>query len=408
MVKISIIIPVYNCEKYIEQCLCSVLEQTLNDIEIICVDDGSTDSSAKIIQKMALKNNAITLFQQENKGPGSARNLALKKAKGKYVAFLDADDFYFDKNALKIMFELCENKNVLACASLRKCIKNEKMESVQLFQNVPKNTILNYRDFQIDYNYQDFIFLKQYLIENDIYFPDYRRFQDPPFLVRALFNAKHFTVANVYLYVYREPDIERRFNPKNICCLLQGLNDNLLFAKEHKLDILFKTTVYRLESEYLNIILENIMPYNLYTIELLIKANQIINQYYNTTDYLMQSLRKILFYIYERNLNSRIMKQNRIVLYGAGYFGQRFLEYLKKNNLSNKIEAFVVSDLTNNKMQIEGIPVIKFQDLKEERYMIVTVKEDNQKEIEDCLKKDGYKQYELINELFLLNLELEN
>ena len=91
MVKVSIIIPVYNAEKYLKRCLDSVLSQTLKDIEIICVNDGSTDNSIQILKEYGSK---IKVINQENQGLSVARNTGLKEAKGEFVAFLDSDDYY--------------------------------------------------------------------------------------------------------------------------------------------------------------------------------------------------------------------------------------------------------------------------------------------------------------------------
>lgn len=92
MIKISVIIPVYNTEKYIEECIQSVLDNDFKEFEVICVDDGSTDSSLELMQKMVDEYDCITILTQENKGQSAARNKALEVAKGKYVYFLDSDD----------------------------------------------------------------------------------------------------------------------------------------------------------------------------------------------------------------------------------------------------------------------------------------------------------------------------
>ena len=89
---VSVIIPVYNQEKYLDECLSSVCGQTLRDIEIMCVNDGSTDESLKILNKYAKNDSRIHVFSQSNQGAGVARNLGLSKAKGKYLSFLDSDD----------------------------------------------------------------------------------------------------------------------------------------------------------------------------------------------------------------------------------------------------------------------------------------------------------------------------
>ena len=90
---ISIIVPVYNVEKYLEQCLESLLNQTYKNIEIIVVNDGSTDQSLDILKKYSFKDNRIKLYSQKNQGISAARNTALEHINGKYVMFVDSDDW---------------------------------------------------------------------------------------------------------------------------------------------------------------------------------------------------------------------------------------------------------------------------------------------------------------------------
>ena len=93
MKTVSVVIPVYNVEKYLPECLDSVIDQTYKNLQIIIVDDGSTDSSGKICDEYAEKDNRIIVVHQKNAGAGAAKNTALKIADGKYLAFVDSDDF---------------------------------------------------------------------------------------------------------------------------------------------------------------------------------------------------------------------------------------------------------------------------------------------------------------------------
>ena len=94
MSKVSVIIPVYNAEKYLRECLDSVINQSLQDIEIICVDDGSTDNSLSVLQEYAVKDTRLKIVEQSNQGAAAARNAGMAAAQGEYLSFLDADDFY--------------------------------------------------------------------------------------------------------------------------------------------------------------------------------------------------------------------------------------------------------------------------------------------------------------------------
>ena len=103
--KISVIIPVYNAEKYLKQLLDSITGQTISEIEVICVDDGSTDSSAQIIKDYMSKDERIHLLTQENLHAGPARNNGLALAKGEYVHFMDADDYLATPYAYEAIYD---------------------------------------------------------------------------------------------------------------------------------------------------------------------------------------------------------------------------------------------------------------------------------------------------------------
>jgi glycosyltransferase involved in cell wall biosynthesis len=90
---VSVIVPVYNSEKYLETCLNSLEKQTLDSIEFIVIDDGSTDKSYEIMQKYAKKDKRFKIYSKENEGVGKTRNLGIKLAKGEYIGFVDSDDY---------------------------------------------------------------------------------------------------------------------------------------------------------------------------------------------------------------------------------------------------------------------------------------------------------------------------
>lgn len=111
MIDVSVVIPVYNTEKYIIECIESVLANKEVKYEIICIDDGSTDSSLELLQDLAEKNDSIKVFKQENKGQSAARNRAIQESSGKYIYFLDSDD-KIGKDALKRLFDYLERDNL--------------------------------------------------------------------------------------------------------------------------------------------------------------------------------------------------------------------------------------------------------------------------------------------------------
>lgn len=116
MAKVSIIIPAYNVEKYIEKCVSSALDQTERDIEVVVVDDGSTDSTGTVIEKMAKKDNRVLYISQKNTGVSGARNNALKHATGDYLLFLDSDDWLEFNAVEELLKAISEKENVLVCS----------------------------------------------------------------------------------------------------------------------------------------------------------------------------------------------------------------------------------------------------------------------------------------------------
>ena len=108
MVKVSVILPIYNVESYLDETFKSLLNQTLHEIEILAVNDGSTDQSENIIKKYMQQDSRISYFCQNNQGQSVARNLALQHATGEYIYMMDSDDILEDSDALEICYEYAE------------------------------------------------------------------------------------------------------------------------------------------------------------------------------------------------------------------------------------------------------------------------------------------------------------
>ena len=108
---VSIIVPVYNVEKYLRKCLDSIVNQTYKNIEVICVDDGSPDNSIDILREYRAKDDRVTIIRQKNKGLSGARNTGIKNATGKYIMFIDSDD-WVELNMVELMTKKMDNKNL--------------------------------------------------------------------------------------------------------------------------------------------------------------------------------------------------------------------------------------------------------------------------------------------------------
>lgn len=147
MIGVSVIIIAYNTEKYIKKCIQSVISQSLKNIEIICIDDGSTDNTLTIMAEMASLDNRIKIYTQENKGPFSARNRGLNIAKGKYIVFVDSDD-WIESSELEDSFSILEKYelNMVFFDYVKENIYTKKMEPNPL--TLPANCIIEQEEIK--------------------------------------------------------------------------------------------------------------------------------------------------------------------------------------------------------------------------------------------------------------------
>lgn len=243
--KLSVIIPVYNTEKWLKECLRSAAAQTLRELEIICIDDGSTDGSAAIIREFP--DSRIRYHSQANSGSGLARNSGLSLARGEFVAFLDSDDFLPERHSYAELWRNAkENAVMVSGGNVSSLDAREVVLPMTTQENVfSHKAILRYSDWQYDYGYQSFIYNRKFLLGHGIVFPPYLRYQDPIFFVRAMQAADLFCVHPIVSYCWRE-----RRSPKShwwtaamAADMLLACRDNLEFAKEHCLPRLHNYTV---------------------------------------------------------------------------------------------------------------------------------------------------------------------
>lgn len=200
--------PVYNASQFLKFSCESVAKQTLKDLELICVDDGSTDESLETLNKLKEKYSFIKIFSQKNKGPGNARNLGLSKAIGEYVAFLDADDKFIDETALeKMYFYGFKNNANIVCGNLKRITQTGELDENYDYENArfkyfSKKDIILPVEYGIPFAFYRNLFKRDFLEKNNIKFPDYRFGEDPIFLTKALINVEELHVLCTDLYGY--------------------------------------------------------------------------------------------------------------------------------------------------------------------------------------------------------------
>jgi len=260
--KVSVIVPVYNVELYLPACLDSVLSQTLQEIEVICINDGSPDNSLGILRRYEQQDARVKVIDKHNEGVGKARNDGIAAATGEYIAFMDSDDWYPKETTLETMYITAKTHGVKVAGSYyRKYFRDGTVEDIKpSFEgmNFEVAGLTAYTDYQYDYGYTAFLFETAMLKENGIVFPPYGRFQDPPFFVQAMIAAREFYMLDEPTYCYRRLPSAKNYSVPKTVDMLKGIADNLRVSKAHGLAKLHYLTACRLDTEAAFMVMQNV------------------------------------------------------------------------------------------------------------------------------------------------------
>ena len=242
---LSVIMPVFNGSEFLERSMNSLLNQTLDNFEIVLINDGSTDNSLEILKEYEKKYDFIKVLTQKNSGPGKARNYGINEAKGEYIAFLDADDFFIDDDALEKMYNIAVLNDAKMVTANIKHDLNKKDEFVPFgqFPYYTSNDVILPEEYGIPWSFYKNIFKREFLVENNIYFPDLLRGEDPVFLAEVLTKIDEIYVVatDLYAYVYSS-DTAKANSPRK-------LYDQLLHYRQ-VIDYLNIPKFYRHREEY--------------------------------------------------------------------------------------------------------------------------------------------------------------
>ena len=210
MVKVSIIVPFFNTEKYIEKCLNSLVNQTLSDIEIICVNDGSTDNSMITVRRFALKDSRIKIIEQQNLKQGAARNNGMKIAQGEYIGFVDSDD-WVDLDYFERLYNAANKYD--SDIALATNIRVGKRKSKKRLNITEEKVVSGLQDkFDICQQWKNEcptnkIYRHSMLKANKIVWPENCYCEDKLYTVQAVYYANSVvTVPNVNYYYFRNPN----------------------------------------------------------------------------------------------------------------------------------------------------------------------------------------------------------
>lgn len=258
--KVSIIVPVYNVENYLSECLDSICNQTLEDIEIICINDGSSDDSLKILEEYSKKDDRIVVISKENGGQGIARNLGINLAKGEYIGFVDSDD-WIEPDMFEKLYDKA-HKNNLDVNMCRLSLFDEKTGNfdnstwyygLKHFDRL-KNDIFDYSDTidfltSISVTPVNKIYKRNFLINNNLKFAEDLIFEDEAFFYAMFFKASKISLIKEELYYYRinriNSTVTNTNNNKDIISIYKIIRN---FLKKNG----FRNYIHKIDNRFLN------------------------------------------------------------------------------------------------------------------------------------------------------------
>lgn len=414
MIKVSIIMPVFNMDKYIENAINSVLKQSIKELEIICIDDGSTDNSANIVKKCIKQDERVKLVQVENQGAGKARNLGMEMAQGEYIFFLDADDWLYDEHALETLYQASKRKDVDICGGkLVRYIGDTYIEikEYDIYGNdiFTKEEVLDFGDYQCFYYFWRYLYKRELLIDNGLIFPDYKSYEDPVFLLKVMAQGRKFATVGRNIYCYRSAYKRINWSEEKVTDLFYGVRDSLCISQKMGWEHAYIVDLRKWCESYITFAVRA-KSYGVLKIaeEIIHKADVKILENNNIKwQEICPDLNRIKRDIdcltqYERQLLEKLKSADSVILYGAGTIGKRMLDYLKKHSSINVI-GFAVSDGQNSDMYIDGVKVYPISQLLKYSYsaeVVLTVGYKLQQEIEANVKRLGFENVMLLQQDF--------
>lgn len=445
MIKFSIIVPVYNVFMYLHQCMDSIIEQKYRELEIICIDDGSTDGSGEILDEYAVKDSRIKVIHKPNNGYGHTLNLGISKATGDYIGIVESDDYIasdmFEKFAAIIGNNTEKKLDVIKASysNFSKDVCTNKM----LFDDQICNKViapLDYIDlFFVQCSIWSAVYRKDFLLKNDIRFLESKgaSYQDMSFCFKVWTMAKRIILTNDSVYYYRVDNemssvnsVEKIFCVYDEMCEIDAYfeKNNISMPILNGLKIAFMCKSYLWNYYRLHIGFRSafwvMMVKEFKKAE---KSYDFDKQYFRKNDWI--ETKKVLenpeqFFwntnpnlsaaqldrytvkdsIYKQHLRAFIGNQNKIIIYGAGVFGHCVWDFMKRQDLEDRIIGFAVTKKGEQSEMIDGKKVREIEEYiayKDEIVLIVALKEKSQQFVLSRLKALQFRNVIRVDEYFM-------
>lgn len=378
-ISVSVIIPIYNMDNFINNCLESIINQTLKNIEILCIDDCSTDNSKEIILDYCKKDKRVHYVSLEkNSGSGVARNVGITKAKGIYVAFMDPDDYYYDNYALQHLYTLATQYNSNSVAgNMMELDDVTKQETPFPHMYFSTNKFMQLKDYLFYGAYHRFLFKTKMLKDNNIVFPPYRRRQDPVFLYHAMSKMGEFYTTTQNVYMYRVSHKIVPWNQTQISDALKSYVDNMKLLLEHKLYEHYRIEINDFKQKFLMNKSLNIDSNIQKQLDSILGSIQY--------KYLKKSVPQCLKPHEAKALNTFMLKNNLLnkniscIIYGFGNVGNALYESIKeKCNILGIIDQSFVNIIVDSHRITNSIKDLNYLNSK---IIITILNKDIQKEL---------------------------
>lgn len=391
---VSVIVPVYNTEKYLKECLDSVVNQTLKNIEIICVDDGSTDSSANILDQYAANDNRVRVIHKKNTGYGHSMNIGMDAATGEYLAIVESDD-YIEPEMLETLYHIAVRENVdIVKADFAHVYgdgDNRFKQVCKLFWDESiYNKVFNPADMKdILKSYVAHwagIYRKEFIRNHNIKFnvTPGASYQDAGFWFKAFVLASGIYFSDHVFYMYRQDNPNSSVKSKGkIDCICAELQFIYNFLKENP--SLYKRFIciyhYYKYGHYMftynriaNKLKQDFLRrYQAELLEASRKSELDLEIFNNHEKYVVQMIMSDPDEFYRKDsefpnyINELVDAFSKVIIYGAGMKGKQVLNALKQSETIDKLVCFAVTDLKNNPPMVEGVIVKEIGDLVEYR-----------------------------------------
>ena len=410
--KVSVIIPVYNVQRYLTKCIESVIKQTLSDIEIICIDDGSTDLCPKILDEYAVKDKRIKVIHKDNEGYGKAMNMGLDLAQGEYIGIVESDD-YILPNMYEILYKKAKENDLDLIKSnfyFFWDILNFKKSSEKEYLSQYYNKVLTeeFREIYFKFEISNWtgIYKNDLIKSNNIRHNETpgASYQDTGFWFQVMAMCKRAMWLEDSFYMYRQDNPMSSVKNKGKMLVLNNEYDfiekKLKDKKQYnqiKLCNYYRirsyiATFYRIDDsiklEFVKLIKNEFSKYKTNIVEDINKSEM---ECINWLEYLFSEPERICNELIQKRKEyiKKFDEANNIVVYGAGKRAERVIIKLYDLGFYNKISnVFVSGDIISNQFMNKEVKNVKDIEIYKNSLVLVAVKEDtkNYNEIVETLK----------------------